>query len=360
MNLLLLAPGSSVFTPQWCDYYFKNNIKVTLITFEKPLKSKLYKNIEIIYIPTGKGVINKLIGLIKVKIKLHKRTFDFYHAHQLLVYGSISSFLYQKPLIVECMGSDIGDHLHNKLNLFFAKKVFKFANFIAVKDIYAKKRLLNFLVPKEKIIVRPSFYDPDLFFLKKRYFNKKPLKILFTRRFDEKYKSLFLLDLFTKISAVGNLNVQFILLKRGQWQLIEKYIINNKLNINVKFLDPVMHENMNALYSKADVFLDTFYSENSVLGHGMGTGTIEAMASGLILLFPDRIEYKNTIFDNFIYKKGDAEDLFKKINLILSTHSEKLKNMSLINNNNSKQFSKKLVMDVILNKFIKLHKFKKD
>lgn len=360
MNLLLLAPGNSVFTPQWCDYYSKQNIDVTLVTFEKPLRSKFYKNIEIIYIPTGKGLLNKCMGLIKIKFRLGKRKFDFYHAHQLLVYGSISSFLYQKPLIVECMGSDIGDHLNNKLNLFFAKKVFKFANFIAVKDIYAKKRLLNFSVPKEKIIVRPSFYDPDLFFFKKRSFNKKPLKILFTRRFDKKYKSLFLLDLFVKISEAGNLNVQFILLKRGEWQLIEKEIINNKLNINVKFLDPVVHENMNALYSKADIFLDTFYSENSVLGHGMGTGTIEAMVSGLILLFPNRKEYKNTIFDNFIYKKGDAQDLFKKINLILSTGSEKLKNMSLINNNNSKQFSKKLVMDLILNKFTKLNKYKKD
>jgi glycosyltransferase involved in cell wall biosynthesis len=69
--------------------------------------------------------------------------------------------------------------------------------------------------------------------------------------------------------------------------------------------------------SSVDLYLDTFYSEYDVSGHGHGTTTIEAMSCGCPQLLPDREEYKGPEFHAILYKRGNSKDMADKMVMLL-------------------------------------------
>jgi len=293
MKICVLAPADSVLTVNWCNELDNRGYEVTLFTFHQPKYNEYNKNIIIKYSKQFKPIrlFSPYYFLKLLWFKLtHK--FDLYHAHQLHTYGFISSILNLKSLIVTCMGSDIGIHSEKPKFQRKNKFIFRKIKFLEVKDKFAKQRAINLGCPEHKIVIRPSYVDTTKFYTLTKKTKNKFIKVLFLRIIDKKYKSTAfkMLEIIDKIIR-KNKNAIIYLRKQGDdWKELDNKIWESCLVNNIVWLEPIQHDKLPELMRSMDYYFDTFTSP--VLGHGMGTTNLEAMASGLDCIFPERPELK--------------------------------------------------------------------
>jgi glycosyltransferase involved in cell wall biosynthesis len=221
------------------------------------------EEIKIRHIKRTRGLWDKTFG---IAYKILRAKADLFHVHYALQDAYITLKTKKEPVIVHAHGSDCRTSLYDwkwgwivRYNLKHASKVL-----VSAPDVLGNVREHRFDAEYIPIPV-------DL-----RVFNKKPLK--------EKGELILLSPFMSALRGTHKLILAFselektyphcklLMINSGNMSL-KQLIRNLKIN-NIEFIEPVPHEQMPALYEKADIVV-------SDLNIGaLPTSSLEAMAVG--------------------------------------------------------------------------------
>lgn len=238
---------------------------------------------------------------------------------ELCAYGGISgcnacNLYFSSPL------SHISMNVRNKLSCEFCKYIDIF--------ISPSKRLKDIILKKG--------YDLDIRYMKNgldlesygsierdKQPNGQKIKILMLGYISYHKGIYIIIDALERLVRSGHTNVELILvgLIEDRYRLMES-IIRKKLSNYVKVLGKVSEESKIELFKEADIFvLPSLWYENQPLS------IIEAMASGLPIIgsnvggIPEMIRDGET---GFLFMRGDSEDLYLKLDDLISNHEKRL------------------------------------
>jgi glycosyltransferase involved in cell wall biosynthesis len=253
---------------------------------------------------------------------------DVFHAHYVHGYGTMAAMAGVKPLIVTAMGSDIGSEAERYwLVRRGARYALDRADVIAVKDEIAVSRI-NELTGRDKgnVIITPSCCDTTVFTPEAHSFALRwkldtamCKSILYTRPFNSFYKAGVLVKAIPIVMAKHE-DVKFVIVEHGeQINEFKTHVKSQPWADRVVFVPRIPHSEMPAYLATCDMWVDTFYPDSLVGGHGHGTNLIEAMSCGCVAVLPQRDEYGSTDFETTVaYQPGDPISLALWIGLLLN------------------------------------------
>jgi L-malate glycosyltransferase len=322
MKLCIVGGASSIHLQKRAKWFAEKGIDVHVI-------SSTQASIEgVSYYKIGKkegSVLNFIKKIIQTKRLVKKIKPDILVAHYAFGPGTFAACTNFHPFVIRCMGTDIGTDSEKS---FIQKTLVKFAlrkaDLVFVLDECAKKRVVELGCKEEKTAMQPSFCNTKIFSPKSRSENirreldieDKP-SVIYARNIERKYKADVLKNAIPKV--IRELpNVRFIIVEKGDsLDEFKSFIKSNNLQKNIIFLPYIPNKDFAKYLASVDLYVDTFYSEYDVGGHGHGTNTVEAMSCGCPQLLPDRKEYKGPDFHAILYNRGNSRDMADKMVMML-------------------------------------------
>jgi L-malate glycosyltransferase len=325
MKLCLIGNATSIHLQKRSEWFAEKGIDVHLIS-TKPVEAEQIEDVKVYKIEKKEGsFFNFFREIIQTKRLVKKINPDILVAHYASKPGSFAACTNFHPLVIRCMGTDIGTGAEKS---FIQKTLVKFAlrkaDLVFVGEEYGRKRAIELGCAKKKIKLYPCFCNTNNFSPEKRSEKLRKelgihdkLSVLLARKIGSKYKTDVLKNAIPKIVQEIP-NVRFIIREEGD--LVEEFksfIKSNNLQKNIIFIPTIPNKDFAKYLASVDLYVDTFYSEYDVGGHGHGTTTIEAMACGCPQLLPKKPQYKNHLFNSILYKKGDSIDMADKMVMML-------------------------------------------
>lgn len=225
----------------------------------------LPKNMEKIHVKRGRGLWSKTFG---IAYKIFRIKGDVYHVNYLLQDCYLASRLKKRPLIGHAHGTDLRHTLNHKLwgrivrhNLKHCDKIL-----VSTPDLIETARKYN-----ENSEYLPNPVDMQLFYPKppKKTYEGK-INVLIASACDWSLKGT---DIALRaLSRISN-RVSIFAIEYGK-DLKKTVALAETLNLRLKILPKVFHENLNEYYWNADVVIDQF------LFGVLGMISLEAIACG--------------------------------------------------------------------------------
>lgn len=326
----------SVHLHKWARYMADQGQEVHVISYEPVGPEGLeldYSGVTLHLIKKWKGLgeLDFIRRVLATKRILKEIKPDIGDAHYAFGYGLLATCAGFHPFMVNAMGSDIGSGPEKSIIMKTAvRRVLKKADLVSVKDGPAERRAMELGCEKTKIIIRPSYCNTDHFapgarsdqLIRKLHLDKGP-SVLYARRIGKYYKSNVLKKAIPRVVKQVP-EVRFVIFERGPALTdFKEFVESRGLQGNVVFVPEVSQGEMPVYLASVDLYVDTFYAENEVGGHGHGTNTVEAMSCGCPQLLPDRDEYKEPWFHATLYRRGDSDSLAEQMVAVL--RDEKLR-----------------------------------
>jgi len=319
MATLLKDEGYSiaVVTPKVYkrSYYFEEQAGIKVYRFPFFARDKLL--IEYRKIPYLKMILYCITGFFLTIYATLRNECDMIHAHWAIPTGLIGAwiaFLLRKPLIVTIHGSDLRMALERPG---FLRKIFAFvckkATHINCVSNVQKKEMEQIGDFSEKISVIPMGID-EVFIEKGKNrtveLNKRSYIILSNRNLLPIY-NISLLIRAIPIVLKEEPEIKFLIAGDGpEKEALEMEVRNLDINSSVRFLGRVLHEDMPALLSQADVYVSTS------LYDGTSVSLLEAMGSGafpIVTGIPSNREWISDEDNGFLISQEDENLLAKRI-----------------------------------------------
>ncbi len=319
MAILLKDEGYSVgvVTPKVYkkSHYFEEQAGIKVYRFPFLARDKLL--IEYRRIPYLRMVLYYITGFFLTIYAMFRNKCNMIHAHWAIPTGLIgvwAAFLLRKPLIVTIHGSDLRMALEKPG---FLRKIFAFvckkATHINCVSNVQKREMEQIGDFAEKISVIPMGID-EVFIEKGRNrtveLNKRSYIILSNRNLLPIY-NISLLIRAIPIVLKEEPEIKFLIAGDGpEKEALEMEVRNLDINSSVRFLGRVLHEDMPALLSQADVYVSTS------LYDGTSVSLLEAMGSGafpIVTGIPSNREWISDEDNGFLISQEDENLLAKRI-----------------------------------------------
>ncbi len=266
--------------------------------------------------------LEKYINAFKKAIEEEIKTFkpDIIHAGHIWILPSIAKD-YNIPLIITAHGTDlIGYQKSQRFRKYADKAIKKATKIITVSK--GNKKLVNtiFKDAKNKTILIPNGYNPDIFYIEnvnKKEFLKK-LKIKEYKNivsFAGKFTSLKGIDLILKAATIYENNETATIIAGDGELFKEMQNLSKKLNLkNIYFIGNKPQETLRKLYNIANVSLVPSRKE------AFGLVVIEANSCGIPVIGTNEGGIKDLITKNtgLLFEKENYQELAQKISLILN------------------------------------------
>jgi glycosyltransferase involved in cell wall biosynthesis len=293
----------------------------------------------------GKGILEKLkkyITFFKQTVNaVRQEDYDLIYVHYinhsllplLFIKNSIS-----KPLILNAHGSDVLPYTNTgKFVQRLITPIIKSADLIVVPTNYFKSIVKNtFSFDGEKIFVSPSGGVDTKLFTKKPYIYDRKLTIGYVSRIDKSKGWDIFLNALKLIKEKTDHDFNVIIIGDGpDIKELKKCIKTYGLAQDVLLLGAIEHSKLPQYYQKMDLFIFP------TLGESLGLVGLEAMACSVPVLGSNIPALQEYIFPNKngnLFNKGDAMDLFTKINHFIYLDPEKKKTLSSIARKNAEKY----------------------
>lgn len=319
---------------------------------------------------TGKfaKVVSYFVLYIKSMIKSLNSEYDYVYIHY-VSHSSLGVLIAKliKPsinIIANAHGSDIIPE-NRKQEKFggIRNKILMISKKIIVPSNYYRELISNeFNIEKEKIYIFPSGgIDNDIF---KPIINKDNIKK--DMNLDNNYKYIGFVGrldygkgwdvLLESINLIKNEETikeyKFIFVGNGKEEekfknKIEEYKLKDKI-ITINFLE---HSKLTYLYNSLDVFCFPTLRR----GESLGLVGLEALACGIPIIasnFAGPKDYVEDEKNGYLFEKGNAQDLSRKIIKFISMEENEKQEMSLNAFNSSKDFWRNNVEELLINIFL--------
>jgi glycosyltransferase involved in cell wall biosynthesis len=224
----------------------------------------LPENIEKTRIKRSRGLWSKTLG---IAYKIWRAKADVYHVHYLLQDCYLASFLGKKPLIGHAHGSDLTATLSRFSLGRIVRSNLKKCDKILVSTPNLVEIVRRF---REDVEYLPAPVDMNLFYPKPQRTRKDVLRVLIASGADWSVK-----DTDVALQAIASLKdkVEASIIQYGK-DLEKTLRLAKSLNVALKLLPRVEHQNMNNYYWSTDLVLDQFKVGT------FGVVTLEAIACG--------------------------------------------------------------------------------
>lgn len=243
--------------------------------------------------------------------------FDFIHAHWLIPQGILTAFC-KKPYLVTGHGGDVGE-LNGSIFHLLKKRCLERASAVTVVSAHLQSILQKrYGYMDSKVIpmgCNTSYFSPE---------NKVPdyfsaggkRVILFVGRLAEKKGVPYLIRAMRSVDALLAIAGSGPLEKECK-ELVQTLGLSDK----VRFLGPIPHTRLRAVYASADVFAAPSITTKSGDVEGFGLVILEAMSSGLPVVASRSGGITDIIAEGengLLAAERDEKQLADKINLLLS------------------------------------------
>lgn len=210
-------------------------------------------------------------------LRKYEKGFDLVHAHWLIPQGILSAFC-KKPFLVTGHGADVAELNQapfRRLKQYCLKK----SSAVTVVSKHLQQILKNtYHFPSASIIpmgCNTAYFSPDN--RKEDYFSQGEKKVvLFVGRLAEKKGAAYL------IRAMQYVDALLVIAGSGPLEASCKALVKElHLEHRVRFLGPIPHTRLRAVYASADLFAAPSVTAKGGDVEGFGLVILEAMASGL-------------------------------------------------------------------------------
>jgi glycosyltransferase involved in cell wall biosynthesis len=245
---------------------------------------------------------------------------------------------------------DIFDHIITKF-------VYTKINKIVCVSNALKRRLLQFKVSSNHILVIPNGFDTELFKVKSQEANRDTFfnfpnnkkKILFAGRLDLQKGVEYLIRAIPEV--IRNFpKVEFLILGNGKLENRLRKLVNTlSIHSHVKFVDMIPLTDMPIVYSSVDIFCLPSIHE------GFPLSLIEAISMGLVVVASNTGGIPEVIRENengFLFQPKNVNELTAKLVSALKLTDNEI---SQIHKNNIQKAQSKYSWDIITEKLIKLY-----
>ncbi len=321
-KVLILANPDSIHTKKWVDGWkiLGYSCVVSGLSPNK-FNIKLIFNAKInVNGGNGKEYLKKIFTFKRI---LKNENPSIINAHYMTSYGLIASLIKRRKdtLVTFLPGTDVMKTMDkNFIYILMAKFIFARSDLlISVSNTMTKKILKNFPYLKNKIMTQQYGVDTD--FLDQFTTTKKDIDILTNRGWVKNSNYEILLNIFNRFSN----HTKAIIGYNGT-----RYAKRLKVgypSLNDCIYDVMAYNNNISLVSRCKIFISLTTSDGTPLS------LLEAMYLGAIPIVSDLQTNREVIDDEkngFIVSIEDDE-LYKKINYILSLSEEELNDMREIN-----------------------------
>lgn len=305
-------------------------------------------------------MFNYLYFYINAFLKALFVRYDFvyihYISHSSLPILYLNLFKKQK-IVINIHGGDILQHddvsnLTFKFKRLISSMVIEVADLIVVPSkSYSKLVIEQYGADKNKIVIYASGgINTNLFSPKEHFVKNKKLSLGYVGRLEPVKGVLLLIHAAKKLKDDG---VNFHLSITGSGSLKGKLlseVYNNNLESYISFNEQKVQSELVGLYRSFDVLLFPSKSES------LGLVGLEAMACGCPVLGADIDGIKNYLvagFNGLLFKEGDANDLFDKIQLIKKLSNGELQILSENAVKTASNFESSKQTELLISSFIK-------
>jgi len=239
---------------------------------------------------------------------------------------------YKKEIIIEVVGSAfeslwyhsyIGKIVAPYYELKMKKRVRNSKNVIYVTEKFLQKKYptKGNTESCSNILLNPNLINTK----RKVNFNKPLIKFGIIGKVNLKYKGhKTVIDALAKLKKDGFINFTLEIVGSGDNSKLKKYLVGKDLVENTVFLSSLQHNMVLSWLSNIDIYIQPSFTE------GLPRSTIEAMASGCVVIGSNAGGIPELLDEKMIFKKGKSKELYK---IICSILEEKFSLDDLISNN---------------------------
>jgi len=314
INLVFLAPGNSIHSYRWINYFSKK-YKITWI-YTGILNYKI-KNIN--YINFSNNLILPILPLIFL-FKIIQLKPNIIHIHSIsknLFIGILVAIIFKKKVILNPWGSDF---FYPNFLVSILQKFIK-NNFIFTDSFLIKNKLQR----NNKVFKINFGVDLNYFNSRKKTLFKYPHKIIFCPRgYDKIYNQVliikFLKKNFSKLKKftfIFSGNIIF-----SEYNKLKKYVYKNKLNQNVKLLGNLNKKTYKQYLLRSDLVISASKSDA-----GLSSTIAESMSAKCLVLCTNNRDNSCWISDGisgFLFKNNNLKSFESKFFKIFNLSNKRL------------------------------------
>lgn len=318
MKIIFIASAASIHSLRWIKFFsIQQNYEIEWITIASPTHQtereyEILKNkISIHHFKTFKGAYKTIKSLLNIKNKLIHIHYIGWHSLLLLFLNKFNSKIILTPWGSDILSKNFG------FKRMWLKYIFTKSSYIICDSERLKKESIKLGANKKNILISMFGVDINEFKSSRKIFSDFPnIFIGSNRRLDTVYDVKTFIK-SAKIICRKRKNINFLV--AGDGPLIEeykRYVCENKLQSNVKFLGSLNQSEMINFYNKLDIYVSTSLSDG-----GLSSSIAEAMSSKRIVLTTknaDNLYWIREEENGFLFNEGNSIDLAERIEKIIS------------------------------------------
>jgi glycosyltransferase involved in cell wall biosynthesis len=314
INLVFLAPGNSIHSYRWINYFSKK-YKITWI-YTGTLNYKI-KNVN--YVNFSYNLILPILPLFFL-FKIIQLKPNIIHIHSIsknLFIAILVALLFKKKVILNPWGSDF---FYPNYLVSFLQKFIK--NNLIFTDSFEIKNILK----KNNKVFKINFgVDLNYFNSRKKKIFTNSSKIIFCPRGYDKIYNQFLIIKFLKKNFSKLKKFTFIFsgnINFSEYNKLKKYVYKNKLNQNVKLLGNLNKKTYKQYLLRSDLVISASKSDA-----GLSSTIAEGMSAKCLVLCTNNRDNPYWISDGisgFLFKNNNLKSFESKFFKIFNLSNKKL------------------------------------
>ena len=311
MRLIFIAGANSIHSLRWIKFFStKKDINIHWITIKKPNHETL-KEFNLIKKKANIYFLFEIKYLIPILNLLCSRNSSILHIHYLGWHSLLAVFASKNiKIVLTPWGSDILKK-GNFIKYLWLRYLVKKSHFIICDSLRLKSKIISLGKLEDKIEITMFGVDTDLY--KKSYpiFSRKKIFIGSNRKFERIYDIKTLLYAAKELCKFSS-NINFLIAGDGsQKEEFIKFVNDNKLCTQIKFLGLLNKEEMLKFYNSIDIFISTSLSDG-----GLSSSVAEAMSFERLVFVANNSDNKNWIIDGvngFLFENKNFSQLVSLI-----------------------------------------------
>jgi glycosyltransferase involved in cell wall biosynthesis len=310
MKILFVAPGNSIHSKKWIDYFaLPENVRVEWISFEKSVFDTPVPRV-----PRGKrGFVRIIRTLLLLRRMVRQFQPDVIHVHSVARYGLFSLFVPRRRLILTPWGSDVLVSGKKIVRRGLLKLVLRRAQLLTCDALHMRDELTKLGVGAEKVLIVNFGIDCNRFTPEgeSTETRRDSFTILSTRNLEPIY------DVSTLVRAIPIVTSMLpqvrVKIAGAGSQLDALTELTKDIGVSdlVEFVGRIPNEDLPDLLRSVDLYVSTSLSDAGIAG-----STAEAMATGVPVVVTNTGENHLWIHDGvsgFLFDASDERALAKRI-----------------------------------------------
>lgn len=336
MKICFFAPGRSVHSYRWIEYFSKKGHQIhwfSLEPFEQGIK---IENISFYYYPVKKSPLKFLhLFLVALKIKKMLKIIkpNVLHVHSVAAYGFLELISGFHPCVATAWGSDVLMAQKCCLRKYLARRILKTFDFITTDALHMIKAMIKLGADKNKMKIIYFGVDTEKFspraknidLVKSLGIEDKPV-IISLRTLRPVYNIETLIKSVVLVCKVFP-QAQFVIAGTGPEEKKLKDLAHSlSISSNIKFVGNISIELIPDYLNSSDLYVSTSLSDA-----GIAASTAEAMASAVPVIVTNSGENVRWVEDGkmgFVIPIKSPEILAEKIIYLLENEQAR-KDMGL-------------------------------